>query len=199
MIHTILHDKKVVLASASPRRKSLFRMLGLKPLIIPADIHEPVTREAPRLQAMKHARNKALKVASKLDAESVVVSADTIVVLDGEILGKPANVDQAAEYLRRLSGRTHKVYTGICVCWRKRCQTSYARSSVEFAPLSDEEIKEYLDTHEPFDKAGAYGIQGHGSQFIKRIQGCYFNVMGFPIKTFYDLLNDMFSDNTLTK
>ncbi|MFO8144174.1 MAG: Maf family protein [Candidatus Syntrophosphaera sp.] len=198
MIHTILQDKKVVLASASPRRKTLFTMLGLKPLIIPADIHEPITREAPYVQVMRHAKNKALKVASRLDTESIVIGADTMVMLDKEILGKPESNDQAAQFLRLLSGKTHKVYTGICVCWRNQCETRYERSLVRFAPLSDNEIEEYIQTGEPMDKAGAYGIQGHGSQFIQRIQGCYFNVMGFPIRLFYKMIKEMLQGNTST-
>ncbi|MBW6514266.1 MAG: Maf family protein [Candidatus Syntrophosphaera sp.] len=196
MIHKLLHERKIVLASESPRRKALFKLLGLAPLIIPARINEPLTRETPYLQAMRHAKNKALAIAAKMDAETIVVGADTIVVLDKAILGKPETLEQAAEYLRMLSGKTHKVYTGICVCWRARCETRYERSLVEFAPLSENEIDAYIQTKEPMDKAGAYGIQGYGSQFIRRIQGCYFNVMGFPIHLFYKMINDMFSSIT---
>ena len=192
MIHKLLHEKKIVLASQSPRRKALFKLLGLAPLIIPARIHEPLTRETPYLQAMRHAKNKALAVAAKMDPETVIIGADTIVALDRDILGKPDSPEQAAEYLRLLSGRTHKVYTGICVCWQGRCETRYERSLVEFAPLSEAEIAAYVDTREPMDKAGAYGIQGYGSQFIRRVQGCYFNVMGFPIHLFYKMINEMF-------
>jgi len=124
MIHKLLHEKKIVLASQSPRRKALFKLLGLAPLIIPARIHEPLTRETPYLQAMRHAKNKALAVAAKMDPETVIIGADTIVALDRDILGKPDSPEQAAEYLRLLSGRTHKVYTGICVCWQGRCEAA---------------------------------------------------------------------------
>ncbi|MCB5247814.1 MAG: Maf family protein [Candidatus Cloacimonetes bacterium] len=197
MIHQLLHDKKVVLASASPRRKTLLAMLGLTPLIIPARVEEPLSAEKPYLQAMRHAKNKAQTIAGRMDGETLVIGADTIVVLDGAILGKPADPRQAVEYLSRLSGHTHKVYTGISLCWRKTCQTRYERSLVEFAPLSETEIQAYIETGEPFDKAGAYGIQGYGSQFIRRIQGCYFNVMGFPIHLFYKMIEDLFKENTL--
>lgn len=197
MIHKLLSDKKIVLASASPRREALLKMLGLTPLIIPARIDEPITADKPYLQAMRHARNKAQAIAGKMDGETLVVGADTIVVLDGEILGKPANPGQAGEYLARLAGRKHKVYTGLCLCWRKVCTTRYESSLVEFAPLSASEIQAYVATREPLDKAGAYGIQGYGSQFIRRVQGCYFNVMGFPIHLFYKMIVDMFEDKAL--
>ncbi len=197
MIHKLLFDKKIVLASASPRREILLKMLELTPLIIPARVDEPITGEKPYLQAMRHARNKAQTIAARMDAETLVIGADTIVVLDGAILGKPADPQQAVEYLTRLSGRSHKVYTGLCLCWRRVCATRYERSQVEFAPLSEAEIMAYVETGEPLDKAGAYGIQGHGSQFIRRIKGCYFNVMGFPIHLFYKMLEELFGENTL--
>ncbi|MCB5284448.1 MAG: Maf family protein [Candidatus Cloacimonetes bacterium] len=197
MIHKLLSDKKIVLASASPRREALLKMLQLTPLIIPARVDEPITGEKPYLQAMRHARNKAQTIAARMDAETLVIGADTIVVLDGVILGKPADQRQAGEYLNLLSGRTHKVYTGLCLCWRKACFARHERSLVEFAPLSETEIQAYVETGEPLDKAGAYGIQGYGSQFIRRIQGCYFNVMGFPIHLFYKMLGELFKENAL--
>lgn len=197
MIHLLLQDKKLVLASNSPRRKTLFKMLGLKALVIPANIHEPVTAEAPYRQAMKHARNKALAISKLMDDHSVVVAADTIVVLEGRILGKPQSAEQAMDYLRLLSGKIHKVYTGVCICYQGRQICAYERSSVCFAPLSEAEIAEYVSSKEPLDKAGAYGIQGYGSQFIQSIRGCYFNVMGFPIHLFYSMLREIMQGNAL--
>jgi len=191
MLHLILQDHKLVLASASPRRKALFNLLGLTPLVIPAHIHEPLTKAPAQLQAMGHAQAKAQAIAARMDPETVVVGADTLVVLDGRIYGKPEDRNQAAEFLRQLSGRTHKVYTGVCVCLRSQCLCRYERSLVEFAPLSEDEIQAYLDTKEPLDKAGAYGIQGYGSQFIRRVRGCYFNVMGFPVNLFYAMANEL--------
>lgn len=170
----------------------LLEMLGLKPLVIPAMIHEPITTEAPYAQAMKHARNKALAICERMDPDALIIGADTIVVLDKEILGKPEHPDQAKEYLRKLSGRKHKVYTGICICHRGKVLCDYERSSVHFAVLSDEQIEDYVKTGEPMDKAGAYGIQGYGSQFIHHIRGCYFNVMGFPIHLFHRMLHELF-------
>ncbi len=196
MLHMLLQDKKVVLASASPRRRELFKMLGLTPLIVPARVDEPLTAETAYRQAMRHARNKASAIAAKMDPEAVVVGADTLVVLDGRILGKPDSPQQAADYLRLLSGQTHKVYTGVCVCWRSQCCCQYERSSVEFAALSDAEIQAYVANKEPLDKAGAYGIQGYGSQFIRRIQGDYFNVMGFPIHLFYNMIQNLVASDT---
>ncbi len=196
MIHKLLDDTKIVLASASPRRKSLLKMLGLNPLIFPAGVDERLNRQRPHLQAMHHARNKALHVANNMDSDSLIIGADTIVVLDGTVLGKPSDARQAREYLALLSGKTHAVYTGLCLCRSKRCVTDYERSMVEFAPLSEAEIQAYVETGEPMDKAGAYGIQGFGSQFIKRINGCYFNVMGFPIHLFYRMLKDIYTEIT---
>jgi septum formation protein len=197
MIHILLKDKKVVLASNSPRRKLLLEMLGLHPLVIPANVHEPVTDDPPYRQAMNHARNKALAIAGRMDADCVVVAADTIVVLDRQILGKPRGRAQAREYLNLLSGRIHKVYTGICVSHKGAQLCAYERSSVRFAPLSEAEIEEYVSGKEPMDKAGAYGIQGFGSQFVTEVRGCYFNVMGFPINLFYNLLKQMFKSDAL--
>ncbi len=187
------------MASASPRRKSLLSMLGLNPLVFPADVDESLNRKRPHLQAMRNAKNKALHVANHMDADSLIIGADTIVVLDGQILGKPSGPAQAKQYLAQLSGQTHAVYTGLCLCRSKQCVSGYERSLVEFAPLSETEIQAYVETGEPMDKAGAYGIQGFGSQFIKRINGCYFNVMGFPIHLFYNMLKDIFEGNALDK
>jgi septum formation protein len=194
MIHKLLHGKKVVLASASPRRAELFKLIGLSPLIIPALIHEPMTQEPPQRQVMKHALNKANAVACNMDRDAVIVGADTVVVFEGRIFGKPESKEQAAEFLRILSGQTHKVFTGVCVQWSSRTVCEYARSLVTFKTLTEEEIQSYLSTGEPFDKAGAYGIQGYGAQFVSNIRGCYFNVMGFPINLFYKMIQHITSD-----
>ncbi len=191
MIHKILADTKVVLASQSPRRKQLLEMLGLKPLVLPASIAEPITAEKPHLQAMRHAKRKALAVVAMLDPDCLVIAADTIVVVDGVIYGKPESKEQAAEYLGVLSGRTHNVYTGLALARGSKVLCAYERSAVSFASMTDEEIRLYVNTKEPMDKAGSYGIQGYGSQFITGIRGCYFNVMGFPIHLFHKLLKEI--------
>jgi len=192
MIHNILNDKKVLLASASPRRRMIFDLLGIKALIIPTNIAEPISDEAPYTQAMKHAKNKVLSISSKIDEDAVIIGADTVVWMDDTIFGKPSTDHEAIEYLKRLSGRTHRVYTGLCIKHRQMLMTDYARSYVSFIELSDQDIAHYIATREPFDKAGAYGVQGYGSQFISKINGCYFNVMGLPVNLFYRMLIKMF-------
>lgn len=191
MIHELLRHKKVILASVSPRRKELFSLLGISFEAIPAKIEEPINNEAPQTQAMQNALRKAQLVKDKVDKDALVVSADTIVVLDNHILGKPADTEEAGNYLRLLSGRTHSVFTGICIYCNDTVNISYEQTFVQFAPLTEAEIDAYIATGEPMDKAGAYGIQGYGAQFIIKVEGCYFNVMGFPIRLFYDLLKQI--------
>jgi len=132
---------------------------------------------------MRLAREKAAAVA--LDSGRIVLGADTTVVIEGEILGKPADASDAARMLRRLSGRVHEVITGICIHGQV---VDAAATRVWFAPLSETEIADYVATGDPMDKAGAYGIQGLASKFIPRIEGCYFNVMGLPISLVYSHL-----------
>ena len=171
----------------------IFDLLGIKALIIPTNIDEPVSNEAPYTQAIKHARNKVLAISSKFDEDAIIIGADTVVWMDNIILGKPSTHYEATEYLKRLSGRTHRVYTGLCVRHQQILLTDYAKSYVTFIDLSDQDITEYMETREPFDKAGAYGVQGYGSQFISKINGCYFNVMGFPVNLFYNMLIRIFN------
>ncbi|MDP8232172.1 MAG: Maf family protein [Candidatus Zophobacter franzmannii] len=191
MIHTLLKNKKVVLASASPRRKQIFEYIGVKALQYPANIDEPMLELPPYKLVQELALMKASHVATHVDSGCLIVGADTIVYSEKEILGKPDTIGDAIEYLTRLSGHTHSVYTGVAIKHGVHEFTSYAKSSVTFKTLDMHDIEAYIKTKEPFDKAGAYGIQGYGSQFIEKIAGCYFNVMGFPISTFYDMLKDM--------
>lgn len=191
MIHELLKDKKLVLASSSPRRKEIFNMLGLNPLIIPSDIHEPLDERPPWLIVKDHAKHKALSVAKNFDDKSVIVAADTLVYVDKQVLGKPESPDEARHFLSMLSGKIHIVYTGVCILHSNKHAIGYASSKVRFKNLSNNEITSYLKTGEPFDKAGAYGIQGFGCQFIESIRGCYFNVMGFPVNLFYKMMNEM--------
>ncbi len=207
MIHEMLNDYQLILASGSPRRKELFSLLGLKPLIMPADVPEPITAEEPGIQAMKHAQNKAECVLKQLhiiesvslannsaphtDKAVIVVAADTLVAVDSHVLGKPSDEAEARTYLRILSAKEHEVYTGICIGFDNKLLCDYECTRVSFAHLSEHEISSYIYTGEPFDKAGAYGIQGYGAQFICKVRGCYFNVMGFPIRKFYDMLKTL--------
>lgn len=193
----MLNEYKIILASQSPRRREIFDMLGLCYEIISSDIAEPVNGEDPTLQAMRNAQNKAESVFVKSDGHSVIVSADTIVVLESRILGKPESREQARSYLAELSANTHTVITGICVMGKGGKSCGYEKTQVSFASLTDAEIRDYIQTNEPMDKAGAYGIQGFGSQFITRVEGCYFNVMGFPIRRFYEIARDMINKGIL--
>jgi len=190
MIHNLLKNKMVILASASPRRVEIFKLVGLKAIQIPSDLAEEMIYNNPRKLVQYHARSKAALVKQQFDNDHIVVGADTIVYYNNEILEKPADIYQAAEYLSRLSDSFHYVYTGVAIAYKNQIITDYEKTRVQFEPLSAMDIEEYINTREPFDKAGAYGIQGFGSQFIKKITGCYFNVMGFPVPLFYRMLKD---------
>jgi septum formation protein len=181
---------KWILASASPRRKEILFRLGMKFGIDPSGIMEPARRagEAPSGYVVRIARMKAREAAKK-HRSGVIISADTVVVLGQSILGKPSTREEARAMLTRLSGRWHEVLSGICVldCEIGRSHSDYSRSRVHFRRLSPSDIEWYLKTDEYLDKAGAYAVQGYASLFIDRIEGCYFNVVGFPITVFEKL------------
>lgn len=170
-----------ILASASPRRSGLLKNLGYAFTVQPADTDEslPEGIEPPQAVRMLAAR-KAETVRSQ-NPEAVVVAADTLVFLDGRALGKPRDAHHARAMLQSLSGRRHEVLSGVAVLQGARRDVFYERTAVTFYDLSDQAIEWYLKTGEPFDKAGAYGIQGYGSLLIKKIDGDYFNVMGLPV------------------
>jgi septum formation protein len=174
----------LVLASASPRRQQLLRQLGLDFRVVPSDIEEKTSDGMdPAQAAVYNALQKATDVAEKLDIGSLVIGADTIVVLDSEIMGKPGDHRQASYMLDRLSGRQHTVITGLAIVDRQRNIeiTDFEETRVFMRRLPPERIDRYIRTGEPFDKAGAYAVQGKASVFIERIEGCYFNVVGLPI------------------
>jgi septum formation protein len=187
----------LVLASASPRRQELLRNAGFSFVVQPADIDEtPRAGEAPREYAERLAREKALAV-WRLRPHDVVLGADTIVVVDERILGKPADAGDAARMLRLLSGRVHRVITAVCVVQvvvsgqlpgASEERTSSETTLVTMNELSDEEIHDYVATGEPMDKAGAYAIQGMASRWIPRIEGDYSNVVGLPVALVYAML-----------
>lgn len=197
MINKLLKHHLLVLASGSPRRRELFKMLGLDFTVRAAQVAEPLLKSAPFVQAEHNAKNKAFATAEDSTQDEIIVAADTIVILAGKILGKPHDQVQAAQYLSMLSGNTHEVITGICVLYKGEYRLAHEVSKVRFAPLSASEIADYVNTSEPLDKAGAYGIQGYGSQFIEHIDGCYFNIMGFPIHRFYEMLKTMQKEGLL--
>lgn len=188
MIHELLKQKKVILASASPRRKEIFDLIGLTALQMPAHIPEEQIYSNPIKLVKYHARNKAEAVKKHFENDHLIVAADTIVYLKNEVMEKPQDNMQAAEYLSRLSGTSHYVYTGVAIAYKHQIVSDYEKTKVTFNQLSAQEIETYVNTREPMDKAGAYGIQGYGSQFITKISGCYFNVMGFPVSLFYKML-----------
>jgi len=174
----------IVLASASPRRAEILSNAGI-PFVrdVPRGIDETPVGEAPKDYVMRLAREKAEAVA--IPPGRIVLGADTTVVIDGEILGKPSDEADAGRMLKLLSGRAHEVITGICL---RDCQgvvMDAATTRVWFSQLSETEIEAYVASGEPMDKAGAYGIQGLASKLITRIEGCYFNVMGLPISMVY--------------
>jgi nucleoside triphosphate pyrophosphatase len=186
-------EATVVLASASPRRSELMDLAGISCRVIPADICEDVLPgEQPDEHVMRLSRGKAQAVSHKASGR-FFIGADTVVVLNGRIMGKPADTDQAYEMLAALSGRSHQVITGITVCDRQSgdCQSRSVRTEVLFKELSDREIRNYIATGCPMDKAGAYAIQGGAVHFIRSINGSYTNVIGLPMTELYELLQSM--------
>ena len=180
----------LVLASQSPRRKELLSILGIPFEVIPASIDEtPLPGETAEDFVARAAREKGAEVASRVSG-SVVLSADTVVTIDGEILGKPADEEDAIRMLRKLSGREHAVYTAVSIInpHTGKILEGLERTRVWFNPLTDEDIRDYLRRENVFDKAGAYAIQGYAGIYIPKIEGNYFNVMGLPLPLVHELL-----------
>lgn len=173
----------IVLASASPRRKTIMEMLGARDLkILPARGEEVMQDDAGPAETVERlSRAKALEVATKCSQSDVIIAADTIVWLHGRLLGKPADREEAARMLRELSGNSHEVYTGVTIVRGDTVTSEHEVTRVLFRTLTEEEISSYIATGEPMDKAGAYGAQGIGALFIERIDGDFFNVIGLPV------------------
>ena len=179
-----------ILASGSPRRKQLLNQIGLEFTVIPSDVDEDFTLDLPPEAFTEHwAREKAKSVA-KIHPDSLIVGADTIVVLDENILGKPKDKKDSFSMLQSLSGHTHEVITGVSFFSLDHNIdiTFNERTFVSFIALSDIDINNYIKTYNPLDKAGSYGIQDGFSVYIHRINGCYYNVMGLPLSSFYTRL-----------
>lgn len=171
---------KIVLASASPRRAEILNKAGFDFTVRVSDAEENIPAElSPNEASQLLAKTKAYAV--KREPDELIIAADTIVVLDNKILGKPKDEENAKEMLRSLSGKIHTVYTGVCIIYNEKEETFFQKTKVEFYPLSEKEINDYVGTGEPMDKAGAYGIQEKGALLVKRIDGDYFNVMGLPV------------------
>jgi septum formation protein len=180
---TISLSASLILASASPRRQELLRSAGLKFKVIPAHINELcLAGESPRQHVKRLARDKAMVIAKKYP-DAWVLGADTIVVIDGIVLGKPENKTQARKMLQKLSGREHKVFTGFTIAHVAAAiyRTKVIQSAVQFKTISPEEMEWYIASDEPYDKAGGYAVQGQGACFIRSIRGSYTNVIGLPL------------------
>ena len=183
---------QMILASASPRRRELLEGLGLELTICPAKGEEhPVPGLSGGETAKRLSRAKCLEIAAGADGDDVVIAADTVVCLDDQILGKPADEADAARMLKALSGRDHRVFTGVTVARGDKVLSDYEETAVHFRPLTEREIAAYIATGEPMDKAGAYGIQGRASLFVRAIEGDYFNVVGLPLCKLGQMLKEL--------
>jgi len=189
-----LRGEPLILASLSPRRRQLIRMLGIRHRALVPDVPEdgPGPSETPAAHVERLARAKAAWVPVE-EKGYAVLAADTVVVLGGEVLGKPVDEDEARRMLERLSGTWHEVYTGLCLrrLRDERTVAGHECSRVLFSRLDADQIDAYIATREPLDKAGSYGIQGYGGLLVDRIEGCYFNVMGLPLPRLRRLAHEM--------
>lgn len=191
----------MILASKSPRRKELLELLGVRFDVVTADTDESASEKDPKTLVELLAERKGqavrelLAAQGRLSSDTVILSADTVVSVDGEILGKPRDADDAGRMLRLYSGRTHEVVSGICLLSATRSGVAHEVTEVEFEPLDEATIARYIRTERPFDKAGAYAIQGMASAYIKGIHGDYFNVVGLPIHRMNCLWREIFGEN----
>jgi septum formation protein len=189
--------KPLLLASQSPRRADLLRAAGISFEILAVSVDEtPLPAETPDAHVRRLAEAKA-RVAATQRPDATILGADTIVVVDGQILGKPSDTEDATAMLRRLAGRAHEVLTGVAIVQAGRATIDVASTRVWFLPLSDAEIGWYVATGEPSDKAGAYAIQGLGSRFVERIEGSYSNVVGLPVALVWRLLVELLENRQI--
>ena len=183
--------ERLILASGSPRRKELLEQIGFTPVVIPSDVEEVITCTEPDRIVEELSLQKCQSVAAKQTGDAMVLGADTVVALDGKILGKPGSEEGAAQMLRLLSGKEHQVYTGVTLIAVRDGKEAARRTfscgtRVFVAELKEEEIRDYIATGEPMDKAGAYGIQGYFARYIPKIIGDYANVVGLPVARVYE-------------
>ncbi len=179
---------RLILASQSPRRRELLALMGLTFDIVVSEVEETVPENIGPGELVEQLALDKAQAVRELHSEACVVGADTIVYIDGDIMGKPSDDADAARILNRLQGRTHTVYTGVAVLTPGRTDVRHDATRVTFAPMSEEEIAWYVGTGEPRDKAGAYGIQGPGGMFVERVEGNYFTVIGMPLPLLYRML-----------
>ena len=198
----ILNEKlkkyKIILASGSPRRKEIFQILGFDFEVKTKETKEEYPADLPKEKVsefLAELKAKAFENEVLSDENLIVITSDTTVVIDGEILGKPLGREGAIQMLKKLSGKKHTVYSGVCIKNKRKTVTFTASTDVWFRPLSDEEIVFYVDNYKPFDKAGAYAVQEWiGAAAISRIEGSYYNVMGLPSKMVFTELEKFLSD-----
>ena len=187
--------KRIILASASPRRRELLDQIGVVFEVCPSSAKEVMTSSLPQEVVQDLSRCKGQEVFEKTSGDVLVIGADTVVAFQDSILGKPADESMARDMLRRLQGRRHQVYTGVTLFIRQdgaKIQKSfYEKTEVVFYPMSEEEIDAYVKTKEPMDKAGAYGIQGRSAVFVEKIDGDYNNVVGLPLARLYQELKQL--------
>jgi septum formation protein len=185
---------RLILASASPRRAEILRDAGVSFTVLSSAVDEtPYPDEAPQDLVQRLADAKADLVAARAVGPAIVIAADTVVVLDGQVLGKPRSTEDARHMLEQLSGRTHSVHTGVSLIRLPDAERlQFVETTlVHFSRLTGEEISKYLATEEPYDKAGAYAIQGRAGRFIPRIEGCYYNVVGLPLEHLLAALREL--------
>lgn len=189
---------KIILASKSPRRQEILETMGVQFEIDVADVDESVDESFSPIEAVcEISKRKAGKVAERHGKDEIIISADTVVVIDGKIIGKPRDTEDAFNILKNLSGRTHEVYTGFTLCGNGKTKTDFEVTKVHFKKLCDDDIRRYVATGEPMDKAGAYGIQQKGNLFVEYIHGDYYNVVGFPISKICVTIRELFGINIL--
>lgn len=177
-------DRQIILASASPRRRELLHQVGMEPVVVPSHVKEVIASTEPDQAVMELSSQKAQDVAAGYQGqEAVVIGADTVVAVDGQILGKPADREDAIRMIAMLAGRSHQVYTGVTLvfCRTGKTVTFAEETDVHVYPMTRSQIEQYVDTKEPMDKAGAYGIQGYFAAYIRGIRGDYTNVVGLPV------------------
>ena len=192
-----MEKSKIILASGSPRRKELLLQIGIVPEIIVSHVEEKITSDVPAEVVMSLAEQKAVDVAKEMPTGTVILGSDTVVAADGKILGKPKSHEEAYEMIRRLAGRSHQVYTGVCLVKKgpegeaDTVVSFYDETDVNVSPMTEKEIREYADSEEPMDKAGSYAVQGFFARYIDGLKGSYANVMGLPVHLVYQELKKL--------
>lgn len=180
-----------ILASASPRRREILEQMGLQFSVRAADIDESSTATDPAALVEELSLKKAQAVAKTTEENAVIIGADTVVAAADEILGKPKNEADARRMLRLLSGSTHRVFTGVTLIYEGVAHTAHCITEVTIQQMTNQEIEEYIASGEPYDKAGGYAAQGRAARYIVGINGCYWNVVGFPVNLFFNMLKQM--------